>query len=234
MFGGWYAEKGMGLKPLAIVVDFDGTITLRDTGDILMERFCGGGWGDIDPYWEKGLLSGREALARYFGLLPADREGMARYVQEKYRLRPGFREFVHWCTEQGLPLTIASGGLDFYILAILEREGLRVPVYSASADFQGFRLRMRFTDGVRSCPEVGVCKCWLVEKMKGEAHTLAYIGDGLTDVCAVRRADRVFARRKLLDYCRRNNIPCVPFESFYEVQEVLARWLATPGLQATP
>lgn len=215
----------MGLKPLAVIVDFDGTITLQDTGDILMERFCGGGWGDIDPYWERGLLSGREALTRYFSLLPADREALVRCVQEGHRLRPGFHEFARWCAQRGVPLTIASGGLDFYIQAVLEREGLAVPFYSATADFRGPRLGMRFTNGVRSCPDVGVCKCWLVEKTKGEALRVAYVGDGLTDACAARRAHLVFARRWLLDYCRRWGLPHLPFETFADVQEGLARWL---------
>ncbi|MFN3975218.1 MAG: MtnX-like HAD-IB family phosphatase [Dehalococcoidia bacterium] len=215
----------MMLKPLAIIVDFDGTITLRDTGDILMERFCGGGWGDIDPYWEQGLLSGREALSRYFSALPAHREAMVRCVQEQHRLRPGFHEFVRWCAQRGLPLTIASGGLDFYIQAVLEREGLSLPLYSATADFRGPRLGVRFANGVRSCPEVGVCKCWLVERMKGESLRVAYVGDGITDACAARRADLVFARRWLLEYCRKHGLPCHTFETFAEVQECLAGWL---------
>ncbi|MCS7206956.1 MAG: MtnX-like HAD-IB family phosphatase [Dehalococcoidia bacterium] len=224
----------MALYPCALVVDFDGTITLQDTGDILFARFQAGGWGDIDPYWEQGLLSGREALALYFARLPADREALTRCVQEEHRLRPGFTALVMWCREKGIPLTIASGGLDFYIQAVLEREGLQVPFYSATADFSGPRLGMRFTNGVRSCPDVGVCKCWLVERIKGQTERLVLVGDGLTDACAARRADLVFARKWLLDYCRRNNLPHLPFETFHEVHQALAEWVHMRGERSSP
>ena len=47
-----------------------------------------------------------------------------------------------------------------------------------------------------------------------------FVGDGPRgDACAAARADFVFARGRLLRYCRQNNIPATPFENLDPVVE---------------
>jgi 2-hydroxy-3-keto-5-methylthiopentenyl-1-phosphate phosphatase len=51
---------------------------------------------------------------------------------------------------------------------------------------------------------------------------VVFVGDGLrSDSCAAGIATTVFARSKLLDYCRKNGIPASPFEDFVPVAEYI-------------
>ena len=47
------------------------------------------------------------------------------------------------------------------------------------------------------------------------------IGDGLSDRCVVHRADRVFAKKRLHDYCLEKGIARQPFMTLDEVAESL-------------
>ncbi|MGH9820226.1 MAG: hypothetical protein ACRD43_08655, partial [Pyrinomonadaceae bacterium] len=49
------------------------------------------------------------------------------------------------------------------------------------------------------------------------ARTTVYIGDGLSDVCVVRRAGRVFAKNILRDYCVNHGIAHEPFTTLADV-----------------
>jgi 2-hydroxy-3-keto-5-methylthiopentenyl-1-phosphate phosphatase len=48
------------------------------------------------------------------------------------------------------------------------------------------------------------------------------VGDGLSDRCGARAADRVFARGGLLEWCAANGVAAAGFDSFADVA-VLAR-----------
>ena len=44
-----------------------------------------------------------------------------------------------------------------------------------------------------------------------------YIGDGRSDFCVAGRADLVFAKDKLADYCSDKNIPFIAFDDFADL-----------------
>jgi 2-hydroxy-3-keto-5-methylthiopentenyl-1-phosphate phosphatase len=50
-----------------------------------------------------------------------------------------------------------------------------------------------------------------------------FCGDGVSDISAARHADILFARkdRDLEFYCKRENIPFIPFDTFAEVEQVI-------------
>jgi 2-hydroxy-3-keto-5-methylthiopentenyl-1-phosphate phosphatase len=43
------------------------------------------------------------------------------------------------------------------------------------------------------------------------------VGDGLSDRCGAREADRVVARGTLLDWCAAEGVPALPFRDFADV-----------------
>lgn len=53
-----------------------------------------------------------------------------------------------------------------------------------------------------------------------EIPMIIFIGDGVSDLPAAREADVLFARRGLAldDYCRENNIPFIPFDTFSDIK----------------
>jgi 2-hydroxy-3-keto-5-methylthiopentenyl-1-phosphate phosphatase len=54
------------------------------------------------------------------------------------------------------------------------------------------------------------------------------VGDGRSDFCAAAHADVVFARASLLEHCRARGIPCVPFETFDAVGDLIERSILEP------
>ena len=122
---------------LAILIDFDGTVTERDMGVALLDAFAVEDWRRFAPMRESGLIVGRECLASEFGCLPSDKgEEMARFVRDEAVVRPGLEELVKLCREKGIPLSVASSGLGFYIRSVLSSRGLsEVPVFSSLATF---------------------------------------------------------------------------------------------------
>ncbi len=55
-----------------------------------------------------------------------------------------------------------------------------------------------------------------------------FIGDGMSDRCAVDTADWVFAKGTLATYCRQRGIQYTPFATFADVIAALIRGLPSP------
>ena len=205
---------------LAILIDFDGTVTERDMGVALLDAFAVEDWRRFAPMREAGLIVGRECLASEFGCLPSDKEEeMARFVRDEAVVRPGLEELVELCREAGIPLSVASSGLGFYIRSVLSSRGLsEVPVFSSLATFDaGDRVRVVYDECPEVCDSVGACKCFHALQYAGMGYTVAMVGDGFSDTCLAGRADYVFACGRLLTHCEANGIPYFRFNDFHDV-----------------
>ena len=209
-----------GIRRLALLIDFDGTVTERDMGVALLEAFALEDWKRFEGMREAGLIVGRECLASEFGCLPSDREEeMARFVSEVAVVRPGFQELVARCRAEGIPLNIASSGLGFYIRSTLAGIGLTdVPVFSSQANFgAGERVKVEYDDCPEICDSVGACKCYHALAYAGKGYRVALVGDGFSDTCVAAKADFVFACRRLRAHCEAEGIPFFPFNDFHDV-----------------
>jgi 2-hydroxy-3-keto-5-methylthiopentenyl-1-phosphate phosphatase len=60
-----------------------------------------------------------------------------------------------------------------------------------------------------------------MRRLAGGRRPVIFLGDGLSDRFAVEAADLVFAKHRLLAYCREKRIACVPFENFAEIAAAL-------------
>jgi len=223
-------EEFGGVSPahLRVVLDFDGTLVEPNVAIVLVEEFAENGRviaHEVDRQLHEGRIGLREAWQRQAALLPPDRvEQMARFVRERVPLRNGARGFLALTQRHKVPVTIVSGGLDFYIAEVLDREGLDLPVRSDRLEIGADgRVAVAHPYGHPTCRLCGICKAAIVDD-SANGRTV-FIGDGSTDRYAAESADIVFARRRLLDYCRRVGIPCFPFEDFLPVTEQFRRWL---------
>jgi 2-hydroxy-3-keto-5-methylthiopentenyl-1-phosphate phosphatase len=57
-----------------VFVDFDGTISLEDTTDVILERFADPEWRKVESEWLAGVIGSRECLARQIDLVRATPE----------------------------------------------------------------------------------------------------------------------------------------------------------------
>jgi 2,3-diketo-5-methylthio-1-phosphopentane phosphatase len=213
----------MNTRALSIFVDFDGTVTERDVGDSIFERFLrpeflASGWhDDILKEWREGRVSSRECLASECENTLLTREQLNELL-DSHSVTPGFANFVRYCERNGISLTILSDGLDYYIEFILGKFGLsEVPFRANRMFFTGNSIGVEFPFERRGCGRCGNCKRWHIESERRDGKRIVYIGDGYSDRYAIRSADVVFARRDLADLCGCIGIDHIPFTHFYDV-----------------
>jgi 2-hydroxy-3-keto-5-methylthiopentenyl-1-phosphate phosphatase len=198
---------------MTLVLDWDGTVTERDTLELVMDRF-----GDIATYRRtgrlmmRGSLSHDDALARSFATVRAPLGEVADWVVETVRLRPGFHELVG----RHRPLVVSSGFHEL-IDPILGREGVEVEVLANHVDARpdGWRIRFREREPCSVCGEP--CK-----RAALPAGDVAYAGDGYSDRCAALAATRVFATRGLAGYLDKRGIPYEPFDDLRDILRALS------------
>jgi 2-hydroxy-3-keto-5-methylthiopentenyl-1-phosphate phosphatase len=193
-----------------LVLDWDGTITERDTLDIVLERF-----GDAEIYerveaeLDAGRMTLNEVIAAEFLTVSASREEVLAHVLEHTRVRPGFAELAR----ARRPLVVSSGFHEL-IEPVLEREGvldaveLRANRVEARPD--GWRVQFRVAEACAVCGE----PCKRGDLPDGE---VAYAGDGHSDYCASLAAARVFATGGLARWLESRGVAFAPLTDFYKL-----------------
>ena len=212
-----------------IFVDFDGTISVGDTTDLILERFADPSWMAVEADWVAGRIGSRECLARQIDLVRASPEALDAFAWSS-AIDPHFASFAALCATHGLPVTVVSDGLDRVATAMLARAGLELPIIANHLDWLGAdRWRLGFPHARADCSaSAGHCKCTTLAAEPGGLRVL--IGDGRSDFCAAAAADLVIAKGALALYCGNNAIPFEPFVDFAGATTALVRWLAALGL----
>jgi 2-hydroxy-3-keto-5-methylthiopentenyl-1-phosphate phosphatase len=217
--------------PTAYLCDFDGTISPRDIGAGLVHAFSPGREPERDALlarWSAGGMGHRELTIAECELLTV-RESEARAFALGFTLDPAFAPFVETMRARGDEVMVVSEGFGFYVEALLRREGLDGLVWAANhlvfEDDGHVRAEFPFQDP--SCPGCGNCKGRHVRDWRDRGYRTVLVGDGMSDRCGARAADRVLARGALLDWCRHERIEADPFRSFADVS--LHERVATNG-----
>jgi 2-hydroxy-3-keto-5-methylthiopentenyl-1-phosphate phosphatase len=210
--------------PIAVLLDFDGTLTNVDVGHMIMDEFAAPDWESIEEGWPENGASFRELLEREYALLPSDRErDIEQFARNRAQVRMGAVELVRFCVENGIAVEIVSGGLTNYIDPLLEHFGIpRVPVSALTGDFgHGEHMVTTYPKGVVICEESGACKCARVWHNKEAGRKVVFAGDGASDFCVAKEADVLFARGTLADHCRATGIPFTAFDSLLPVLDAV-------------
>jgi 2-hydroxy-3-keto-5-methylthiopentenyl-1-phosphate phosphatase len=218
----------------AVVCDFDGTATLEDTADALSIAYIGEArWRRANDLFHAGEISFERLLHEIFGPIAATPEEVRAFAKAHARFRPGFEQLVVTCRERGVPFLLASGGLDVYIRPALEllpgdvTEGLEIRANHAEYVPGGLALSFPFKDAPGACGACGSCKGAVVKELQAKGYRVVAVGDGNADRCMARVADLVFARGRLLAWCRSEGVACEPFETLHPVVERVGG--AAPG-----
>ena len=224
--------------PLTVVCDFDGTAADCNVAHMLLARFGGKEAARLRSEFLARMMSFREYQERVFRSLDASLDEMAAYAAENAGMRPGFRETVEAVRRGGGELRIVSSGLDFYVAAVLDRQGFtEIPVLAVrtrARDSKTASIRYDYPDGQESCRgDWAICKCLAIEGARRHGGEVVFVGDGLrSDACAAERVLKVFARGPLLDHCRRTGIPVEPFEDLFPVARYVTEWAARHAAEA--
>lgn len=204
---------------ILILCDFDGTISLRDMGYVLLNRFSSGDWKAIDRDFCEGKIGSKEAYSRIAKIIKGDEESVLHFVRTHSDIDPHFVSFYSYCREQGIDVKIVSDGLDFYIKNLLELHHLsEIPFYANGTRFHpGDKMELSFPFASEECGLCGTCKKKVVQVHRNEYDSILFVGNGLSDRCAAREADFAFAKDPLYSYCIQHDIPCHFFETFHQI-----------------
>jgi len=211
-----------GTFPVAVYCDFDGTIALEDVTDTILGRLADKEWMEIEADWVRGIITSKECMARQVALIRGGWDSI-KTVLDGVRLDPTFAAFASWCSASGIPLRVVSDGLDSVIRYLLWRDEIPVDgIWANHLNGIGDHLFLTFVSPPlgRAC-ESGVCKCQVMEKTSPPGVHRVVIGDGKSDYCWAQRADTVFAKSKLLEFCHERNIQCRSFHDFVSIRHAL-------------
>lgn len=199
--------------------DFDGTISTRDMGYLLLNHFSRGDWESVDREFTQGRIGSKEGYARIEKIFKGKREEIIRFVKNHSDIDPFFPLFFEHCQRWGIDLKIVSDGFDFYIETLLDLHHLtRIPYFANRCHFlEGEEKRFDFPYSSEDCGLCGTCKRKVLEESRREYDFIFFVGNGLSDRCAARKADFVFAKGALYAFCTDEQVTCHPYRSFQDI-----------------
>jgi 2-hydroxy-3-keto-5-methylthiopentenyl-1-phosphate phosphatase len=196
-----------------LVLDWDGTVTVRDTLWMLMERF---GDQSVFDRSERGLgstLSLQNVIDAQMATITVPLGEAVSFLLAEAEIRQGFAALA----ARYRP-TILSSGFHETIEPLLARESVALDVVANRLDARPDGWRVHWNDDA-ACTVCGDrCKR---RALPSGAGPLVYVGDGYSDRCAALAADRVFAHQGLADYLTSRNHPFEPFETFDDIAAAL-------------
>jgi len=193
-----------------LVVDWDGTITVRDSLVEVINAFGDPALlAELEP--RVGVdLTLHDEIALEFLAITAPLDEVVAWVVEHVQVRPGLHELA------ALEPIVISAGFHELIEPVLAREGVELDVLANRVDARpdGWVVQFRDETACATCGEP--CKR---ASLAGEPYV--YVGDGYSDRCAALAADRVFARDGLAAYLDLRGFPYDPFRDFHDLRERL-------------
>jgi 2-hydroxy-3-keto-5-methylthiopentenyl-1-phosphate phosphatase len=197
-----------------LFVDWDGTVTARDTLHMVIERF-----GDLEVFREmerrlERELTLDEVIATEMATIGAPLDEVIDWLLEHVDIRPGLPALVEACDP-----VIVSAGFEEFIAPVLEREGVSVRVVANRVTAHPDGWRATFLDSP-VCEECGErCKRGVI----AASGPYVYVGDGVSDRCVSLGATRIFARDGLAQWLTERDVAYETFADMDDVRRALAR-----------
>ena len=209
---------------LLIACDFDGTVTRQDTLVEILNRFGSPAWTRVQEQVVAGELSIREGLQSEMGSVRATREELEQLLSTRIEVDPSFPGFLKSMRAQGIPVVLISGGFDLCMETVMVQAGLwPIPSLGNRLLQSNGSWRVDFPYTSSTCTSCGHCKADPIRNWGHQGYTTVFVGNGVTDRCAAMAASLTFAKDELGQWCRREEIPAIPFQTFDDVQQELRK-----------
>lgn len=214
------------IKKAIVFFDFDNTISAYDILDDMLVKFSvNDAWVDLERRWKRGEIGSRECLRGQIGGIRIKKRRFDKYLStitlDRYFLR-----LIRYLDSKKIETIIISDNFDYILNAVLKNKGAsNLKVYSNKLEVRDDRLIPSFPFADKKCGECAHCKKGTIKKHTGRNSMVFYVGDGLSDVCASRIADVIFAKSYLRRYLEEKDIVHIPFNGLKDVYENLKRRL---------
>jgi 2-hydroxy-3-keto-5-methylthiopentenyl-1-phosphate phosphatase len=216
------------LDNCTVFFDFDNTISTFDVFDDMLANFAKDvtGWRELENKWEKGEIGSRECLEGQLKTIKIPQERLNSYLSE-VKLDPYFNKLVKLLKKNKSKVIILSDNFDYILKYILKFKGFgNLEVYSNGLRFSEGMLEPIFPFVHKNCKVCAHCKTKNLLAKSTENSIIFYIGDGRSDICPSRYSDIVFAKDGLLDYYKRNKLPCLSYNNLKDVYKYFKRSFA--------
>jgi len=173
-----------------LVTDFDGTITANDFYLLVAERLLS---SEALAPWEDyrtGKITHFTALQKIFGQIRAPESTLLEILHDM-RPDPQLPEMINRLKAAHWHVVVASAGCEWYIQRILTTMDVHLEVHANPGVYRkGGPLEMHAPlDSPFYSPETGVDKAAIVRFYLEQGATVAYAGDGYTDLPAALLVD---------------------------------------------
>lgn len=205
------------MNKIIILCDFDGTITMQDIGDMVIERFAAPEAQKLLDEYYSGTLSLWDTDSRIYSTITASRKELQEYVREHAIIRNGFHELLEFCKQKKIEFVIVSGGYDYYIQAVLGDKLDNIPHSWNNTHFSSQGITIERGNPNPSCSRCGNCKSLICKKYQTLGYTIISIGDSLSDYCMSEMSHIRFARERLEEHLQKLNKPYTHYDDFHEV-----------------
>ena len=210
---------------MLFIIDFDGTLSVKDTIDDMLEHFADPSWEDIEQSWLNGEINAVECMTQQVRMVKTDNitlESFFRGIQLDATFMPFYKHI-----SQFAKVAIVSDGLDHAVKVAMRNAAMPdIPVYANHLHFTPSGLDISFPNKVEGCAGGnGTCKCAIAQNLALNANgPVVLIGDGKSDACLAGRADIVFAKGSLIKHCEKNAIQHHKFQTFADVLAKVKTW----------
>ena len=209
-------------KKSIFLIDFDITISKKDSTDVLLETHQPEFKQELRKRYRAGEYSIREFIKYGLGSLNITKEQYIQTLQENVTIDETFIDFV----KSGAEFKIVSAGARLNVQGTLSKYGINLPdseVISNDLKFSGTDKNEITVENPFLDKEgyYGVDKKEAVENYKKKGYTTYFVGDGPSDYKALEVADFAFVRKgtRAVKFCEENGIEFFEFEDFDEILE---------------
>ncbi len=202
-------------KERIYLIDFDGTITKEDTLTEIALSF----YPKEAEIWWKKLQTGEYSIKNWLDSFK-ERFDIPEIKYKEFlrslNIDETFQEFIN-----SRDVRVVSGGFDYNIEKIFEKNRVEnIKIYANNFKFiseNKIEIEMNYFN--EKCGKCGVCKKNILEKYRKEYNEIVFIGDGITDICAARFSDKIYAKKDswLEKKLAEEGIEYTAFKSFSEV-----------------
>ena len=216
------------MKTIHFFLDFDGTVAASDVVDLVLEKYADKKWKEIEKEWSSGKIGSRECLSRQVDLIKATQEDL-KNIAYGVSLDPFFLSFLKKAEELGVLVTIVSDGFDILIEQVLKKNFEKqapilkaLPIFSNKLVQSGHGFKAAFATEPPCDHGCANCKAQVIKKTTSFDDHVFFVGDGLSDRYAAQTAHLTFAKGKLLDYCKSQNLDAISYQDFSKITEWLS------------
>ncbi len=201
-----------------LVLDWDGTVTVADTMDLIVREFGDAALVDrfSDTYVDESQplsVTLQHVIESELATVAVPLPEVVDWLLERVELRAGFVELA-----KREPVLLLSSNLRQLIEPVLDRYDIEAELIAnelVSDGPGGWKIRF---DG-RICETCGE-RCKRSKLPEGE---IVYVGNGYSDRCSALASGRVFARCGLARYLDKVGHPYQPFGDFHQIAAALGR-----------